>query len=166
MCSFGDKNLSSGCNLILFIETPYIAELSCHLYAMKQPVRLWDSSPSSLLQTAAPHAVTHLTSTSPPHIFQSFHSWKEDWVFKEKEGLKMPSLSEAQLVPSNCMAKAHPVASTTSCLDICMLFLDVMNAALLFASVQHIAACIILQPCCFDTFLCNPSLVPLYHFKK
>lgn len=78
----------------------------------------------------------------------------------------MPSLSETWLVLSNCMAKGHPVASTTSCLDNCMLYLDVMNAALLFASIEHIAAWVILQPCCFDTSLCNPSLVPLCHFKN
>lgn len=112
-------------------------------------------------------AVTHLTDTSPPHIFQSLHSWKGDCVFREKEGLKMPSLSKTWPFLSTCTAEAHPVAFTSSCLDLCTLSLGMINAALLFASIEHIAAWVILQPCCFDCdTLCNPSPIPLYHFKN
>lgn len=90
MCAFGDKKLSYGCNLILFIETPYLGEISCPLYTMKQPASLWDSSPSSLLQTAAPHGCHpsnwHIT---PPHL--SKFSVMARGLSERKKGWRCPA---------------------------------------------------------------------------
>lgn len=119
VCIWGQKLSSIGCNLTLFIETvfsylvPFILRSS--LPGSEAPLHHHFCRQQHLM------AVTHLTDTSPPHIFQSLHSWKEDCVFREKEGLKMPSLSKTWPFLSTCTAEAHPVAFTSSCLDLCTL---------------------------------------------